>query len=115
WKPCLECLSIVGDIANIPEGTKSLSKNQREIVKERFKTFNTEFEDLYKSQKNYAVPDVDLRAQLMRDVKISLVPMYNRFYGRWANVEFTSNPQKYIKYDPESLEVMVDKFFDSTA
>ncbi|KAJ3045684.1 Exocyst complex component 7 [Rhizophlyctis rosea] len=115
WKPCLECLSIVGDIANIPEGAKNLSKTQREIIKERFKTFNSEFEDLYKSQKNYTVPDVELRGQLMRDVKISLVPMYQRFHSRWATVDFASKPEKYIKYSPESLEVMVDKFFDTAA
>ncbi|KAJ3299363.1 Exocyst complex component 7 [Borealophlyctis nickersoniae] len=112
WKTCLEILSVTTESSAFPEGTKNLSKAQRELVKDKFKGFNTEFDEIHKAQKNYAVPDPDLRAQLLRDIKGTIVPLYAKFYGRWAHVDFTKNPQKYIKYDPETVEGLVDKFFN---
>ncbi|TPX35775.1 hypothetical protein SmJEL517_g01873 [Synchytrium microbalum] len=114
WKPALECLM---DTTFITGGKieKTLSKQQRDVIKDKFKTFNETFEDLYKAQKSYAIPDTDLRAQIVKEVRQIVVPLYNRFYDKYSNVEFSKNPTKYIKFDRQALDEALDKFFDATA
>jgi exocyst complex protein 7 len=43
------------------------------------KTFNLSFEDIWRTQKTYAIPDSELRFAIIRDVKNVLLPMYSRF------------------------------------
>ncbi|KAI9197159.1 Cullin repeat-like-containing domain protein [Polychytrium aggregatum] len=114
WKACIECLmdNIVIQGGQIQ---KNLSKSQRETIKEKFKGFNTELEEAYKTQKFYAVPDLELRAQLIKDIKAVILPFYGRFLEKYEHSEFSKNPDKYIKYDKFQLEQLIDKFFDASA
>ncbi|KAJ3262243.1 Exocyst complex component 7 [Boothiomyces macroporosus] len=116
WAPTIELLM---DTTKISEGGKivtSLSKAQKDGVKEKFKNFNKEFDEIFATQKTYAIPDVELRAQIIKEIRQVLCPMYNRFYDRYTtSVEFTKNVDKYIKYNKEELNGLIDKFFDSSA
>lgn len=60
----------------------SMGSNDKQLVKERFKNFNMEFDEIWRAQTTYAVPDTELRAQVIRDVKNVLVPMYGRFLDK---------------------------------
>ncbi|TPX33934.1 hypothetical protein SeMB42_g07417 [Synchytrium endobioticum] len=114
WRPALECLM---DTTMIIGGKidKALSDPQRKIIKEKFRTFNETFEDLYKAQKSYAIPDTDLRAQIVKEVRQIIVPLYDRFYERYSQTGFSKNTSKYIKFDRQALDEALDKFFDATA
>ncbi|KAI8901620.1 Cullin repeat-like-containing domain protein [Globomyces pollinis-pini] len=115
WVPLIEHLM---DNAKINDGKieKVLTKAQREIIKDKFKNFNKDFEEIYTTQKAYAIPDVELRASVIKEVKAILCPMYNRFYDRYTtNIEFTKNIDKYVKYNKEELSSQVDKFFDASS
>lgn len=81
WKPCVENLM---DVTYVRGGAikNSLGSGERQVVKERFKNFNTEFDEIWRAQTTYAVPDPELRAQVIRDVKNVLVPMYGRFLDK---------------------------------
>eukprot|EP00842_Homolaphlyctis_polyrhiza_P006063 jgi/Hompol1/6458/HPOL_004987-RA len=93
----------------------TLTKQQREVVKEKFRGFNKDFDEMYQTQKAYAIPDIELRAQVVKEVKQVLLPMYNRFYDRYTDTEFTKNREKYIKYDKDALAAALSKFFDASA
>ncbi|KAI9098278.1 Cullin repeat-like-containing domain protein [Phlyctochytrium arcticum] len=110
WKPVIEALTEKG--MTIPPNTKTLSKSQRQAVKDKFKTFNSEFEDTYKQQKAYSVPDPDLRAVVIRDIKAILMPFFRGFHDKFTAMEFTKNQEKYVKYTPKTLETAIEKFFD---
>ncbi|KAL2915192.1 exocyst complex component exo70 [Polyrhizophydium stewartii] len=114
WMPVIEHLM---DTTKISEQkiVTAMSKQQREAVKERFKNFNKEFDELFQTQKAYAIPDVELRAQVVKEVKQVLLPMYNRFLDRYNESDFTKNKEKYIKYDKDSLAAALDKFFDASS
>lgn len=60
-----------------------LSKAQRDTVKDQWKEFNKDFDEIVGIQSLYAVPDIELRAQVIKDVKGIIVPMYARFYDRY--------------------------------
>ncbi|KAG9284089.1 hypothetical protein G9A89_022863 [Geosiphon pyriformis] len=114
WKPCFSHLM---DYTYVRGGTlkTTLGSTDKQSVKERFKNFNNEFDELYKVHKAYAIPDIDLRNQVIKDIKVVLVPMYNRFLDRYQQSEFSKNPTKYIRYDHVQLEGMVSRLFDGSS
>ncbi|ORX48788.1 hypothetical protein DM01DRAFT_1112800 [Hesseltinella vesiculosa] len=81
WKPCVENLM---DVTYVRGGTikNALSNADRQMIKDKFKNFNTEFDEIWRTQTSYAVPDLDLRSQMIRDVKNVIVPMYGRFLDK---------------------------------
>ncbi|KAK9888206.1 hypothetical protein WA026_000474 [Henosepilachna vigintioctopunctata] len=87
----------------------------RSILKEKFAGFNKEIEDISKVQRGYSIPDVQLRESIKRDNKELIIPKYNAFYNRYANIQFTKNIDKYIKHKPDEVSSIIDRFFDVAA
>ena len=83
WMSIVEHLMDTTKISDQGKIVVQLSKQQRDAVKEKFKNFNKDFDELYQTQKAYAVPDVELRALVVKDIKQIIVPMYNRFYDKY--------------------------------
>ncbi|XP_077980769.1 exocyst complex component 7-like isoform X2 [Glandiceps talaboti] len=96
-------------------GHTKLKDKDRQNIKDKFKGFNTEYEDIYRIQKAYAIPDSELRESLIKDNKEFILPIYKLFREKYATVQFTKNPEKYIKYSEEQVKQMMDKFFDTSA
>ncbi|KAF7727801.1 exocyst complex component exo70 [Apophysomyces ossiformis] len=100
-----------------------LVKKQLDAYQESWKTcvenlmdsFNAEFEEIWRAQTTYAIPDAELRSQVIRNVKNVIVPMYGRFLDKYQGTDFTKNPAKYIKYDIEKLDKMIGQLFEPTA
>ncbi|GFZ02529.1 exocyst subunit exo70 family protein A2 [Actinidia rufa] len=108
-KSILQCLTVQapgGDSG----GNGGLS---RAMVKERFKTFNIQFEELHQRQSQWTVPDSELRESLRLAVAEVLLPAYRSFIRRFGPmIENGKNPQKYIRFSPEDLERMLAEFFE---
>uniref|UniRef100_A0A672MQ44 Exocyst complex component 7 n=1 Tax=Sinocyclocheilus grahami TaxID=75366 RepID=A0A672MQ44_SINGR len=102
---------------NIPAfqpGTK-LKDKERQIIKDKFKGFNDGLEELCKIQQGWAVPDKGQRDAIRQAQKRVVSEAYRAFLQRCANISFTKNPEKYHRYSPEQVEVMIDKLFDTSA
>jgi exocyst complex component 7 len=112
WMPILNHLVDQTKISDNGRIVTTLSKQQRDAVKENFKNFNKDFDEICTAQMKYAIPDVELRAQVIREIKAILLPMYNRFYDKYTDKEFSKTPEKYIKYTKETLGQTLDKFFE---
>ncbi|XP_038971826.1 exocyst complex component EXO70A1-like [Phoenix dactylifera] len=85
----------------------------RTTVKERFRSFNMQFEELHQRQCQWTVPDQELRESLRLAVAEVLLPAYRSFIRRFGPlVENGKNPLKYIRYTPEDLERMLGEFFE---
>ncbi|XP_071797550.1 exocyst complex component 7-like isoform X1 [Asterias amurensis] len=94
---------------------KVKDKKERQQIKDRFKGFNTDFEELYKTQKSYAIPHAELRQALRRENKDHIVQPYQVFRDKYMLINFTKNPSKYMKLTPDQVASTMDKFFDITA
>lgn len=110
-----------------------LSNQKRQILKDKFKGFNTELEEQLRIQKDWSIPDPSLRARVRNDNVDYLVPLYTAFYERYtltrlwretgdslyhyryATLNFTKNPDKYLKYTPDALQDLLLTFFDGGA
>ncbi|TKY53573.1 Exocyst complex component EXO70A1 [Spatholobus suberectus] len=118
WAKILQSLSIQGLIssgggsstAGADGGSSGAS---RAIVKDRFKAFNTMFEELHQKQSQWTVPDSELRESLILAVAEVLLPAYRSFVKRFGPlVENVKGSQRYNKYTAEDLERILGEFFE---
>lgn len=80
----LQCLTVQG--GNSSGGADSNSGISRTAVKDRFKTFNAQFEELHQRQSQWTVPDSELRESLRLAVAEVLLPAYRSFLKRFGYV-----------------------------
>ncbi|KMT06653.1 hypothetical protein BVRB_7g158180 [Beta vulgaris subsp. vulgaris] len=115
WSKILQYLSVQpagssGSGAATPDATPALP---RAMVKERFKNFNIQFEELHQRQSQWTVPDSELRESLRLAVAEVLLPGYRNFFKRYGPmIEGGKNPQKYIRFSAEDLDRMLNEFFE---
>ncbi|KAI5648763.1 hypothetical protein M9H77_34768 [Catharanthus roseus] len=106
WSKVLSCLKDEG----IGGGSSNASKV---VLKDRFKNFNACFEDIYRIQTAWKVPDAQLRDELRISISEKLIPAYRSFMGRFgSHLESGRNAGKYIKYTSEDLENYLSHLFE---
>ncbi|CAL9173076.1 unnamed protein product [Musa hybrid cultivar] len=83
------------------------------VLKEKFKSFNFAFEEIYKTQSAWKVPDPQLRAELRISISEMILPAYRAFLARFGGyLEGAWHSTKYIKYTVEDLEKCLADFFE---
>ncbi|XP_034242549.1 exocyst complex component 7 isoform X1 [Thrips palmi] len=115
WSRVLNYISTVDDIPPSVLQSGKLRDRDRNTIKEKFAGFNKEMEEMARVQRGYSIPDVELRESLKRDNKEYILPKYNAFYEKYAGLQFTKNPEKYVKYTGVQVSAMIDRFFDVAA
>jgi len=88
-------------------------QDSKKSIKDRFSSFNKEFQELHRLNRGYAVPDSELRMQIREACKQEFLQYYQQFYNYYMNQDFTKNKEKYLKYSPELLASMIDQFFEA--
>ncbi|KAG8379428.1 hypothetical protein BUALT_Bualt07G0087400 [Buddleja alternifolia] len=108
WSRALSCLK--------DEGIGGSSSNASKVaLKERFKNFNACFEDIYRIQTAWKVPDPQLREELRISISEKVIPAYRSFMGRFgSHLESGRHAGRYIKYTPEDLENYLLDLFEGT-
>lgn len=81
------------------------------ILKQKCRDFNTAFEELYKSQAGWLIPDVQLRGMLRIKTSEKVILGYRPFVGRIRD----SIGDKYIKYTEEDLENHIFDLFEGSS
>jgi len=117
WGKILQCLTVQGLSSSGSGGLgtdgNTSSSVSRALLKERFKAFNMQFEELHQRQTQWTVPDNELRESLRLAVAEVLLPAYRQFLKRFGSLlDNGKNPQKYIKYTAEDLDRMLGEFFE---
>lgn len=85
-------------------------KKGKAILKERLRAFNAAFEEIYKIQTGWQVPDLQLREDLQTSTSRTLIHAYQSFLGR----NTTSIRDKYIKYTVDELEQYILRFYEGS-
>lgn len=111
----LKLISFLGQEASMTVAAEKVGKQSRQVLKDKFKGFNTELEELHRMQQQWSIPDAQLRARIREDNVEMITPLYTEFYRQFSKANFTKNHEKYVKYTPESLEDTLRAFFDSGA
>lgn len=108
WTKILTCLS--------PEGLTVNGKVQKPLLKERFKSFNATFDEIHKTQSTWIVSDEQLQSELRVSITGLVIPAYRAFLGRFSQIlDPGRQTEKYIKYQAEDIEPLIDELFDGNA
>lgn len=95
------------------EGMQVNGKVTKPVVKERFKNFSTMLDEIHRTQSTWVVSDEQLRSELRVSISAVLIPAYRSFCGRFRQyLDNTKHADKYIKYQPEDIETLVEGLFD---
>ncbi|KAL6011696.1 hypothetical protein ACLOJK_002160 [Asimina triloba] len=106
WSKILGCFREEG----LQQGRGNVSKM---ALKERFKTFNSMFDEIHKTQSTWVVSDEQLQSELRVSIAAVVIPAYRSFLARYRQfLEGSRQADKYIKYQPEDLETHIDELFD---
>lgn len=110
WVKVLHCLRDEG--IHVSGGFASgVSKS---ALRERFKNFNSVFEDAHRIQSTWSVPDLQLREELRISIAEKLLPAYRSFLGRFrSHLESSRHSELYIKYSVDDLESALLDFFEA--
>lgn len=107
WSKALSCLK--------DEGIGGSSNNASKMaLKERFKSFNACFEEIYRVQTAWKVPDDQLREEMRISISEKVIPAYRSFVGRFRSQLEGRHAGKYIKYTPEDLETYLLDLFEGS-
>ncbi|KAH7570541.1 hypothetical protein ACOSP7_018772 [Xanthoceras sorbifolium] len=105
WSRVLQSMS--------PEGLMVNGKVVKPLLKERFKNFNSLFEEIHRTQSTWVVSDEQLQSELRVSISAVVIPAYRCFLGRFRqHLESGRQFEKYIKYQPEDIETFIEELFD---
>ncbi|CAN6248303.1 unnamed protein product [Urochloa humidicola] len=114
WTRVLSCLRDDGH-GSSGSGSFGSSGSSSSRIKEKFKNFNLAFDEIYRSQTLWKVPDPQLREELKISISENVIPAYRAFTGRYGSlVDSGRNSGKYIKYTPEDLENHLSDLFEGS-
>lgn len=83
---------------------KSLSSKDKDSIKEKFKSFNTSFDQLL-AQHRALYMEREVRGALTREVQAVIEPLYARFWDRYHDID--KGRGKYVKYDKGALSAQL--------
>ncbi|KAI9121463.1 hypothetical protein K1719_008496 [Acacia pycnantha] len=85
----------------------SISKSP---LKENLQRFYLAFEDVYKNQTAWSIPDVQLREDLRISISLKVIHAYRTFVGRHSH----HISDKHVKYNADDLENYLLDFFEGS-
>ncbi|KAG4185619.1 hypothetical protein ERO13_A09G243400v2 [Gossypium hirsutum] len=100
--------SVVSFLKDDNPGSSSMSKS---TFKERCKGFSVAFEEVYKTQTSWSIPDPELREDLRISTSLKVVLAYRTFLGR--NLAYTDD--KCVKHTVEHVENSLLDLFEGSS
>ncbi|KAJ4882924.1 exocyst subunit exo70 family protein C1 [Raphanus sativus] len=105
WGKVLQCMN--------QEGLQVNGKVSKTALKERFKIFNNMFDEIHKTQSTWIVNDEQMQSELRVSIAALVIPAYRSFFGRYKqHIDSGRHTDKYVKYQPEDIESVIDDLFD---
>ncbi|MCD7472378.1 hypothetical protein HAX54_013605 [Datura stramonium] len=100
-------LSLLRDEGLQNPGSNSISKT---LLKERLHSFYVAFDEVYKNQTGWSIPDCQLRDDLRISTSLKVIQAYRTFVGRHSN----HISEKHIKYSADDLENFLLDLFEGS-
>ena len=69
--------------------------------------------DMIRQQcEQYIVSDIDLRRRLRDEGRKLILELFKKYYDKFAHKDFTKHREKYIRYEPQKLQSIIENFFE---
>jgi Exo70 exocyst complex subunit len=99
-------IPILSDTPTVIEFKKAgiLTRSSRKAVKNKFKSFNNCFSEVFNFHKTFSIYSKDIMQLLRRKNYNMIVAEYKEFLKRYLAVDFTTRREKYLLYPVELVE-----------
>lgn len=91
-----------------------LNKKQRMVIKMAFKNFRDKIDEIRQKHQGYNTKNTKLMAAIMNDTLNKIRTKYEKFWIRWKDSGFSKTPEKWICYQPSTLNQMITKLYSGT-
>ncbi|OMP02342.1 Exocyst complex protein Exo70 [Corchorus olitorius] len=92
------------------------SNGAAKSMKEKIKSFNSQFEEVCKIQSTWVVFDEQLREEMKIAVTRLLLPAYRNFIGRFQCIpEIGRNADRLIRYSSDDVEAKINELFEGSS
>jgi len=81
-------------------------------IKSRYANFNREFDYVIETQKSYCVLDVENAQAIRQQIKKLVLKPYSEFTTKNSQETYNFNLDRQLKYDCESVEILISRLFD---
>jgi ankyrin repeat protein len=98
-------------IGNAASNIHISNKQIRQLLKNKFASFNDMIETIYSQQRAYIVPDDELRFGLREEAQSTVTVKYSKLYTIGSQVNFSNTAEKYIKYKPDTVRGMIQELY----
>ncbi|KAK8710111.1 hypothetical protein V6N13_145450 [Hibiscus sabdariffa] len=92
------------------ESNSSNNSISRTLLKERLRSFYIAFEDVYKTQTAWVIPDLQLREDLRISTSLKVIQAYRTFVGR----QMHHIGEKHIRYNAEDMQDYLLDLFEGS-
>ncbi|TYI63312.1 hypothetical protein E1A91_D09G010000v1 [Gossypium mustelinum] len=92
------------------ESNSSNSSISRTLLKERLQSFYVAFEEVYRTQTAWLIPDVQLREDLRISTSLKVIQAYRTFVGR----QMYHIGEKHIRYNAEEMQDYLLDLFEGS-
>lgn len=83
---------------------RNMTSKERDNIKEKFRAFNTAFDDLVQKHKNFKM-EPEVQAELCNELNRLILPLYGRFWDRYHDVD--KGKGKYVRYDTQAISKII--------
>ena len=97
------------------EKTGLLNKKQRMIIKMAFKGFRDKIDEIRQKHQGYNTRNTKLMAAIMNDTLRKIREKYEKFWSHWKDSGFSNTPEKWICYQPSTLNQMITKLYSGNS
>lgn len=92
----------------------NITKKEKDAIKDKYSTFNDEFDRIVAEQQAFSMPNEQLRTSLRQDNEHLLLPLFKRFDMHYRHSGFTTkNPQKYLRFTPDEVVERLSLMFEA--
>ncbi|KAI6202822.1 hypothetical protein M3Y94_00484500 [Aphelenchoides besseyi] len=81
-------------------------------VRGKYANFNREFDAVIETQRGYCVADVETAQAIRQRIKQLVLVPYIEFTNKHSQEAYDFNLDRQLKYDAESIEIIIDRLFD---
>ncbi|CAD5207334.1 unnamed protein product [Bursaphelenchus okinawaensis] len=89
-----------------------LNDNTNGSVKSKYANFNKEFDNVIAAQKHFCVVDVPTAEYIRKRIKDLVLAPYIEFTRKHSQEAANFNLDRQLKYDAESVEIIINRLFD---
>uniref|UniRef100_A0A914EGZ8 Exocyst complex component 7 n=1 Tax=Acrobeloides nanus TaxID=290746 RepID=A0A914EGZ8_9BILA len=87
--------------------------DEKRAIKMCYANFNKEFETILEAQKHYCIAEISLAVEIRNRIKGIVLRPFTEFTTKHSE-DIYSSIDRQLKYDVESIEMMIDRLFDSS-